>query len=84
MNKALKEALSTVPEGPPYESEALKQIKETVDVQEAEVEKWLILPRKYTRRSARFGLPINTNLLESISDTLQKLIIYIQSVLHYL
>lgn len=61
MSKALQEAFRTIPpEKIDYESEALRKFKETIDTQEVDNEKWLKMPRKYTRRSTRFGLPVNT------------------------
>lgn len=61
MSKALKEAFRTIPpEKIEYESEALRKFKETIDITEVDNEKWLKMPRKYTRCSARFGLPVNT------------------------
>lgn len=67
MNKALQEALRTIPpEQINAESEALRKFKETVRITEVDNEKWLNMPRKYTRNSARFGLPVNTMDLASI------------------
>lgn len=61
MSKALQEAFRTIPpEKIEYESEALRKFKETIDITEVDNEKWLKMPRKYTRCSARFGLPVNT------------------------
>ncbi|KAJ6647586.1 hypothetical protein Bhyg_02809, partial [Pseudolycoriella hygida] len=61
MSKALREAFRTIPpEKIEYESEALRQFKETIDIKEVDNEKWLKMPRKYSRCSARFGLPVNT------------------------
>lgn len=61
MSKALKEAFRTIPPDKlEYESDALRKFKETIDIKEVDNEKWLKMPRKYTRNSARFGLPVNT------------------------
>lgn len=61
MNKALHEAFRTIPPDKiEYESEALRKYKESIDVTEVDNEKWLKMPRKYKRSSARFGLPVNT------------------------
>lgn len=66
MNKALREALRTIPpEQINVESEALRKFKETVKISDIDNEKWLDMPRKFTRKSARFGLPINTMDLAS-------------------
>lgn len=62
MNKALKEALRTIPaEKVNNESEALRKFKETMPVTTVDNERWLSMPRKYTRNSVRFTLPINTH-----------------------
>lgn len=61
MNTALKEAYRTIPpEKINYESDALKKLKDTIHDKQVDNEKWLTMPRKYTRNSARFSLPINT------------------------
>lgn len=61
MSKALQEAFRTIPpEKIEYESEALRKFKETIDITEVDNERWLKMPRKYTRGTARFGLPVNT------------------------
>lgn len=68
MNKALKEALRTIPNGQvDTDSDALRQFKETVGIEAVDNEKWLIMPRKYTRSSARFGLPINSQELAKLT-----------------
>lgn len=69
MNKALKEALRTIPNDQiDAESPALRAFKETIGVDgTVDNEKWLTMPRKYTRLSARFSLPINTNDLARLT-----------------
>lgn len=68
MNVALKEALRTIPkEEIDAESLALRQFKETIGIENVDSEKWLVMPRKYTRISSRFGLPINTNDLAKLT-----------------
>lgn len=69
MNKALKEALRTIPNDQiDAESPALRAFKETIGIDgTVENEKWLTMPRKYTRASARFSLPINTNDLARLT-----------------
>lgn len=68
MSKALQEAFRTIPpEKIEYESEALRKFKETIDIKEVDNEKWLKMPRKYTRCSARFGLPVNTYHLATMT-----------------
>lgn len=61
MSKALREAFRTIPPDKiEFESEALRKLKETIDTTEVDNEKWLKMPRKYKRCSARFVLPVNT------------------------
>lgn len=69
MNRALKEALRTIPTDQiDAESPALRAFKETIGIDGAvDNEKWLTMPRKYTRSSARFSLPINTNDLARLT-----------------
>lgn len=68
MSKALQEAFRTIPpEKIEYESEALRKYKETIDITEVDNEKWLKMPRKYTRCTARFGLPVNTYQLATMT-----------------
>lgn len=42
------------------ESEAVIEMKESLNFAELENEKWQHLPRKFTRASSRFELPIDT------------------------
>lgn len=68
MSKALQEAFKTIPvDELNGESEALRQFKQTVCVENMDNEKWITMPRKYTRCSARFTLPINTHHLADLS-----------------
>lgn len=68
MHKALKEAFRTIPPDKVNEdSEALRKFKETINIPNVNNEKWLLMPRKYTRNSARFSLPINTHDLATIT-----------------
>lgn len=69
MNKALKEALRTIPTDQiDAESPALRAFKETIGIDvTVDNEKWLTMPRKYTRSSGRFSLPINTNDLARLT-----------------
>lgn len=69
MNKALREALHTIPNDQiDVESPALRAFKETIAIDgTVDSEKWLTMPRKYTRSSARFSLPINTNDLARLT-----------------
>lgn len=69
MNRALKEALRTIPNDQiDAESPALRAFKDTIGIDGiVDTEKWLTMPRKYTRSSARFSLPINTNDLTRLT-----------------
>lgn len=69
MNKALKEALRTIPNDQiDADSPALRAFKETIDIDvTVDNQKWLTMPRKYTRSSARFSLPMNTNDLARLT-----------------
>lgn len=68
MNAALKEAFRTIPfDKINCDSEALKKCKQQMQIQPIDNEKWLKMPRKYTRNSARFSLPINTHDLATLT-----------------
>lgn len=68
MNKALQEALHTIPKHQlNSESKALHAFKETFNAESIDNEKWLTMPRKFTRSATRFTLPINTHKLASIT-----------------
>lgn len=43
------------------ESDALQQFKLTLNIPTTDIGQWLLMPRKYTRKSVRFSLPINTH-----------------------
>lgn len=60
----MKEALRLTAPGK-IESEAVKELREQLQLPEVDHEKWMDLPRKYTRASARFGLPMDTRELSS-------------------
>lgn len=62
----MKEALRlTAPGKLDFESEAVRELKETLKIPEIDHEKWIELPRRYSRSSARFGLPMDTRELAS-------------------
>lgn len=62
----MKEALRlTAPGKLDYESEAVRELKEALKIPEMDHEKWIELPRRYSRSSARFGLPMDTRELTS-------------------
>lgn len=61
MNRALKEAYRTLsPNKINYESEAVRSLKETLQIPKVDHEKWIKLPRKYSRADNRFELPIDS------------------------
>lgn len=63
---ALKEAMRNVPmieKGPSAEPEAIRGVREALNLPEVDHEKWLKLPRKYTRMVSRFELPIDSSEL---------------------
>lgn len=61
MNRALKEAYRTLPPNKiNYESEAVRNLKETLQIPVVDHEKWIKLPRKYSRADNRFELPIDS------------------------
>lgn len=61
MNRALKEAYRTLsPNKLNYESEAVRNLKKTLQIPEVDHEKWIKLPRKYSRADNRFELPIDS------------------------
>lgn len=62
----MKEALRlTAPGKLEYESEAVRELKEALKIPEIDHEKWIELPRRFSRSSARFGLPMDTRELAS-------------------
>lgn len=68
MNEALQEALHTIPKH--YlnsDSKALQTFKETFNAGRIDNEKWLTMPRKFTRCATRFTLPINTQKLSTMT-----------------
>lgn len=68
MNRALHEAYRTIPhEKLNAESEALHKYKASHILPAHDTEKWLSMPRKYTRNSVRFTLPIDTYDLTRIT-----------------
>lgn len=68
MNRALLEAYRTMPPDKlNYESEALLEYKDAHYIPKEDNEKWLSMPRRYTRNSARFTLPIDTYDLTRIT-----------------
>lgn len=65
-HRALQEALRTIsPEKLGVESEAVRLIREELNLPEIDHQKWMYLPRKYSRSSARFELPMENRELGS-------------------
>lgn len=48
-----------------YQTRAVRQLEETLDIRDIDHDKWIELPRKYSRSSARFELPMDTRTLSS-------------------
>ncbi|XP_029731485.2 uncharacterized protein LOC109622295 [Aedes albopictus] len=46
-----------------YQTRAVRQLEETMDIRDIDHDKWIELPRKYSRSSARFELPMDTRTL---------------------
>lgn len=68
MNKALQEALHTIPKHRLCsDSEALLAFKDTFSSASNDNAKWLTMPRKFTRSATRFTLPINTQRLSILT-----------------
>lgn len=69
MNLALKEALHTIPKDQfDTSSVALHDYKESFGVKSgSDNEKWLVMPRKFSRSSVRFSIPINTQKLSTMT-----------------
>lgn len=68
MNKALKEALQTIPKDQfDRDNAVLSDFKSNFKVKSVDNEKWLIMPRKFTRSASRFTLPINTIKLNTLT-----------------
>ncbi|XP_063708383.1 uncharacterized protein LOC134837009 [Culicoides brevitarsis] len=65
-HRAMKEALRLTAPGK-MESEAVKELREQLQLPEMDHEKWMELPRKYTRASARFTLPMDTRELSRMT-----------------
>ncbi|KAG5667622.1 hypothetical protein PVAND_015596 [Polypedilum vanderplanki] len=59
-NRLLQEALRTItPDKLGVDSKAVKEMKSFLNLQETDYDKWQNLPRKFSRSSARFELPID-------------------------
>lgn len=68
MNKALKEALRTIPKDQfDKDSLVLSEFKSNFGIKHFDNEKWLLMPRKFTRSATRFSLPINTIKLTTLT-----------------
>lgn len=59
-HRTLQEVLRTIsPEKMGVDSDAVAEMKESLKLEDTDYEKWMHLPRKYSRSSARFELPID-------------------------
>lgn len=59
-HRTLQEVLRTIsPEKMGVDSDAVTEMKESLNLVDTDYEKWMHLPRKYSRSSARFELPID-------------------------
>lgn len=68
MSIALKEALQTIPKSQlDVDSTVLSEFKSNFGVKSVDNEKWLQMPRKFTRSASRFSLPINTVKLATLT-----------------
>lgn len=68
MHRALLEAMRTVrPDQLAQPSDALLAYQAANPIPPVHPEKWLSMPRKYTRKSVRFTVPINTFDLETLT-----------------
>lgn len=69
MNLALKEAIHTIPKDQfNTSSEALHDFKQMFDIEIGESnEKWLVMPRQFSRSATRFSLPVNTMKLATLT-----------------
>lgn len=68
MSTALKEALQTIPKCQlEADSTVLDEFKSNFGVKSVDNEKWLKMPRKFTRSATRFSLPINTVKLATLT-----------------
>ncbi|CAO1420860.1 unnamed protein product [Diamesa serratosioi] len=60
-HRTLQEVLRTIsPDKLGVDSDAVREIKESLNLPEMDHEKWMHLPRRYMRSSARFELPMDT------------------------
>lgn len=60
-HRTLQEVLRTIsPDKLGVDSDAVRVMKESLKLPEMDHEKWMHLPRRYMRSSARFELPMDT------------------------
>uniref|UniRef100_A0A1B0CHW1 Uncharacterized protein n=2 Tax=Lutzomyia longipalpis TaxID=7200 RepID=A0A1B0CHW1_LUTLO len=68
MNAALREAIRSLPfDVEPREPDVVRGIRESLNLPDVNHEKWLTLPRKYTRLVSRFELPIDSTVLSELT-----------------
>ncbi|XP_058835814.1 uncharacterized protein LOC131692667 [Topomyia yanbarensis] len=63
-SRAMREAFRTATiDKLNFQSKAVRQLHDTMDIHDIDHDKWIDLPRKYSRSSARFELPMDTRTL---------------------
>ncbi|GAB0087806.1 uncharacterized protein DMENIID0001_021570 [Sergentomyia squamirostris] len=68
MNAALREAIRSLPfDVDSREPEVVRNVRESLNLPFVNHEKWLTLPRKYTRLVSRFELPIDSTELSKLT-----------------
>lgn len=76
-NRCLQEVLRTIsPEKMGVDSDAVREMKESLNLVETDYEKWNSVPRKFSRSSARFELPMDLKELVKLTpmDYLSKFV----------
>lgn len=67
-HRTLQEVLRTIsPDKLGVDSDAVAEMKETLNMADIDYEKWMHLPRKFSRMSARFELPMDLKELAKIT-----------------
>lgn len=69
MHRALREAYRTMPsEKLNFESEAVKKLRENLNLPEIDHEKWIKLPRRFSRFACRFELPMDSREFKQMTS----------------
>lgn len=67
-NYALKEAYRMIPiDKKRTDSQALIDFKQSIEVETDDIERWIGVPRRFTRSAARFEIPVNSRELEGMT-----------------